>query len=300
MSALLGWGTHRVPRIATAGPAITAAGCDWIDTAPNYAHGTAHSALAPILATNQHIAVSTKVGCLTSNLAADALAAGVISPEAAADGHSINADYVRWQTERSRRDLGRTKLDVVFLHNPDQFHTDRDDLTAALITAFAALEASACDRVIGGYGVATWTGFAEGAFTVPELLDLAARAAGGHGHHFTTIQLPVSLVHIEPLAAALDGRGPLAQAKAAGLQSFVSAPLHGGELPAMIDQELADLIGPGLTPAQAAIAILGDTPGIDRVLISTSRTAHWMDALHALTTHVSLATIRKVTDVLAT
>jgi aryl-alcohol dehydrogenase-like predicted oxidoreductase len=299
MNVSLGWGTHRVPHIAITAPAIADAGCDWIDTAPNYAHGNAHTELAPLLAVHPEISISTKVGCLPRALAAGALAAGVIDNEAAASGHSIKADYVRWQTERSRRDLGRTRLNVMFLHNPDQFLTDRDELTAALITAFAALEAAACDHVIGGYGVATWTGFAEGAFTVAELLDYATRAAGGHTHHLNTIQLPVSLVNSDPLAAALDGRGPLADAAEAGIQTFISAPLHGGELPALIDQELADLIAPGLTPAQTALAILTGAPGIDRVLISTSNTAHWKDAHRALSTKVSRSTARKVIDVLA-
>ena len=81
----------------------------------------------------------------------------------------------------------------MFLHNPDRCHTDRDELTAALITAFAALKAAACNHVICSYGVATWTSFTEGAFTVTELLDCATHAAGGNTHHLTTIQLPVSL-----------------------------------------------------------------------------------------------------------
>ncbi len=299
MNAGLGWGTHRVPHIPIAAPAIAEAGCVWIDTAPNYAHGAAHTELAPILTAHPEIAISTKVGCLPRALAADALAAGVIDSEAAASGHSIKADYVRWQTDRSRRDLGRTYLDVMFLHNPDQCHTDRSDLRAALITAFAALEAAACDRIIGGYGVATWTGFAEGAFTVADLFDCATRAAGGHTHHLNAVQLPVSLVNSDPLAAALDGRGPLADAAAAGLRTFVSAPLHGGELPSLIDQELAELIAPGLSPAQAALAVLTGAPGIDRVLISTSNTAHWKDAHRALATKVSRSAARKFIDVLA-
>src|SRR5438309_2150761 len=64
-------------------------------------------------------------------------------------------------------------------------------------------------RNFGGYGVATWSGFTEGAFTVPELLGLAVEAAGSHEHHIGAVQLPVSLVMDHALGHALDGRGPL-------------------------------------------------------------------------------------------
>jgi hypothetical protein len=57
---------------------------------------------------------------------------------------------------------------------------------------------------------------------------------------------------VTPLEQALDGQGPV-RAAAAGLQVMASAPLHGGELPTMVDQELADLIHPALTPAKACI-----------------------------------------------
>ncbi|MBB3080899.1 hypothetical protein FHS41_007453 [Streptomyces violarus] len=51
-----------------------------------------------------------------------------------------------------------------------------------------------------------------------------------------------------PITQALHGGGPLPAAASAGLQVMASAPLHGGELPGMVDQELADLIRPGLPP----------------------------------------------------
>ncbi|MFJ1831396.1 transposase family protein [Streptomyces sp. NPDC088178] len=40
------------------------------------------------------------------------------------------------------------------------------------------------------------------------------------------------------------------------------SPLHGGDLPGMVDQELADLIRPGLTPAQACILAVASCPGV--------------------------------------
>lgn len=299
MSPKLGWGTYRVPHVASAAETIIAAGCSWIDTAPNYAHGTAQTQLASVLATHPEVRVSTKVGFLTHSQAAEALAAGVIDAETTATGHSINPAYVSWQIDRSRAELGRDRPDIVFLHNPEHSYADRANLAYALADAFRELEAAAADRRIKGYGVATWSGFAEGALSVPDLVSLASKAAGGQSHHLTAIQLPVSLVNINPIAEALNGRGPLVEAAEAGLSTFVSSPLHGGELPSLVDQELADLVGPDLSPAQAALAVLSGVPGIERALISTSRAAHWEDAAHAVSMQVPRSITRKVVDVLA-
>ncbi|MEV7069167.1 hypothetical protein AB0N97_41430 [Streptomyces collinus] len=137
-------------------------------------------------------------------------------------------------------------------------------------------EAAAAGRV-AGYGVATWAGLEEEAFTVGELLALAAEAAGGQ-HHLVAVQMPVSLVMMTPIVQALDGRGPLPAAVGAGLRVMASAPLHGGELPDMVDQELADLIRPGLTPAQACLLTVASCPGVTDVLIAASSTPHWRDA----------------------
>ncbi|MFF2134095.1 hypothetical protein ACFVW1_54110, partial [Streptomyces olivochromogenes] len=54
-------------------------------------------------------------------------------------------------------------------------------------------------------------------------------------------------------------------AAGAGLRVMASAPLHGGELPGMVGQELADLIRPGLTPAQACVLAVASCPGVTDV-----------------------------------
>ncbi|WP_369369124.1 hypothetical protein AB5L52_45465 (plasmid) [Streptomyces sp. CG4] len=63
---------------------------------------------------------------------------------------------------------------------------------------------------MAGYAFATWAGLEEEAFTVEELLDLASEVAGGQQcHHLVALQMVMA-----------------------------SAPLHGWELPGMVDQEL--------------------------------------------------------------
>ncbi|MFJ9026744.1 hypothetical protein ACIRPU_43445 [Streptomyces sp. NPDC102259] len=84
---------------------------------------------------------------------------------------------------------------------------DRLALHHAMREAFVVLEEAVAAGRVAGYGVATWAGLEEEAFTVEELLALATEAAGGH-HHLAAVQLPVSLVMMAPIVQALDGRGP--------------------------------------------------------------------------------------------
>lgn len=70
---------------------------------------------------------------------------------------------------------------------------------------------------VAGCGIAAWAGLEEEAFTVEELLALAAEGAGGR-HHLVAVQMPVRLVRMTPITQALHGHGPL--------------PAAAGELPA--------------------------------------------------------------------
>lgn len=114
-----------------------------------------------------------------------------------------------------------------------------------------------------------------------QLLALATEAAGGR-HHLVAVQMPVSLVMMMPIVQALHGRGPLPAAVDAGLRVMASAPLHGGELPGMVDQELADLIWQGLTPAQACVLTVASCPGVTDVLLAASGAPHWREAADAV------------------
>ncbi|WP_432189989.1 aldo/keto reductase [Streptomyces sp. Tue6028] len=302
MSAQLALGTYRCQAISEAAARAVASGAQWIDTAPNYAAGQAQTLLAPALAAHPAVRVSTKAGYFTAAIGADALGAGVLTKDHAAAGHSLAPDYVRWQIGRNRAQLGRDRLDVVLLHNPERAHPgDRVGLHRAIRDAFAVLEEEAAAGHVAGYGVATWSGLEEAAFTVEELLALAGEAAGGQqAHHLVVIQLPVSLVMMTPIVQALHGRGPLRAAAGAGLRVMASAPLHGGELPGIVDQELADFIQPGLTPAQACILATASCPGVTDVLVAASTTSHWTEATEAVAQPLlDTARMREITDVLA-
>ncbi|MFJ8732285.1 aldo/keto reductase [Streptomyces bauhiniae] len=274
----LALGTYRCRAIPESAARAAASGA-WIDTAPNYCEGRAHILLAPALATHPELKVSTKAGYFTAATGADAVRACVLDGEQAATGHCLAPVYLKWQLHRNRAELGRERLDMVLLHNPEGVHPgDRGALHRALRTAFAVLEEEVAAGHLTGYGVATWHGFTDGMFTVPHLLALAADAAGG-AHHLTAVQLPISLVMIDPLLQALDGQGPVVDAAMAGLEVMASAPLHGGELPAITGPELTDLIRPGLTPAQACLLTTASCPGVTQVLVAASSAPHWAEAV---------------------
>ncbi|MCX4758689.1 aldo/keto reductase [Kitasatospora purpeofusca] len=279
MSPVLGLGTYRVRGVGEAARTVLTAGAKWIDTAPNYAHGRAHHDLAPALAEHPTAKVTTKTG---------------FHPDGR---HSIAPEDVRAQTEESLAVLGRA--DIVFVHNPERSDRDRQQLHHNLRAAFAVLEEFAQAGRVGGYGVATWAGFTNQAFTIAELIALAGEAAGSVNHHLAGVQLPVSLVMAEPIDQALDGAGPLVEARDAGMVTFASAPLHGGELPGLMTPELVNLIQPGSTPHTAAFQLIGACPALDVVLTSTSTLQHWEDARDALAQPIPDERLRTVLDVLS-
>ncbi|GAA2255074.1 hypothetical protein GCM10010430_43560 [Kitasatospora cystarginea] len=177
---------------------------------------------------------------------------------------------------------------------------DQPDVLLRSPDAFLALEEACSNGTISAYGVATWRGFSSGLLDVATLLELASKA-GGPQHHLRAIQLPISVVHLAPVAHALDGHGVLVDAIEAELEVFASAPLHGGEIPGMITQELSDLISPGSTPVQSALAVVASAPGVRRVLLSTGNPEHWRQAADVVgRPPLSQETLRRITDVLGT
>ncbi|MYW17036.1 hypothetical protein GT039_15915 [Streptomyces sp. SID2955] len=189
MTAELALGTCRCWAIPEAVGRAALSGAQWVDMAPNYATGRAQILLTPVLAAHPSLNVSTKTGYFTAATCADAVNDGVLDPDEAAAGHSLAPDHVRWQTGRNREQLGRDRLDLVLLHNPSA----PIPATAPPCTARSGTPSPSWrkrSRLGTEYGVATWAGLEE-AFTVGELLALAAEAAGGH-HQLAAVQLPAA------------------------------------------------------------------------------------------------------------
>ncbi|MFE7838721.1 aldo/keto reductase [Streptomyces sp. NPDC057474] len=142
--------------ISEAAARAAASGAQWIDTAaPNYATGRAHDLLAPALAAHPSLRIATKTGYFTAVTGADAVNDGVLTEDQAVAGHSLAPDYVRWQIHRNREQLGRERLDLVLLHNPERAHPgDRHALHRAIRDAFVVLEEAVAAGHVAGYGIA--------------------------------------------------------------------------------------------------------------------------------------------------
>lgn len=301
MTAALALGTYRVRDVKEAARTALRAGTPWIDTAPNYADGMVHHQLGPVLREYPGATrVATKTGFFARSQARTAVELGVLKEEDVAAGHSLDPRFVRFQVEEAKALLGR--VDLVFVHNPERtgHAVDRVVMHRRLRETFTVLEELVQLRRIGGYGVATWSGLRQSAFSVPELVALASEAAGSEKHHLIGLQMPISLIMDAPIAQALNGGGPLLQAQEAGLMTFGSAPLHGGELLDAITPELVDLIRPGLSPGAAAVLAAASCPALDVVLTSASSRDHWDDVAKALTSPLTPDQLRRVTDELAT
>ncbi|GAA1791377.1 aldo/keto reductase [Actinomadura chokoriensis] len=280
--AVLGLGTYRCRDVTAAARAAMAAGVTVIDTAPVYAKGNAHDQLAALLPHHPGVQISTKAGHMTRSQAQAAQRAGLITPEEAVRCHSIAPAYLRHRITANITEIGRDRLDLLYLHNPEHdAHGDRKRLLEQITQAFTTFEESAHRGDIAGYGIATWSGFTSGAFTIHELIAAAQQAAGSARTHLRAIQLPVSLIELAVLAEALHGTGPIAEAAGAGLDVWASAPLNGGELADLVTSDLAQFIRPGSSHVAAALSVVASTPGLTGALLSASTTAHWQEASRA-------------------
>ncbi|MFI6684935.1 aldo/keto reductase [Streptomyces sp. NPDC050485] len=300
MAASLGLGTYRInPKTMALSVALANMDADtaWVDTAPNYLGGLAQELLAPSLFRFPKVAVSSKVGFLSTDAAIAAVHEGILTAEEADAEHCLNPRYVEWQGRRNCAELGKKQLDVMFVHNPEQA---KGDLYELLKDTFGAMESLVSEGAIESYGVATWDGFQSGRMQVKELDKVAAEAAGTRKHHLKAIQLPVSLVMSDAFEQALEGKGPISEAAELGWQVLASAPLFGGELPELAHKDLTALIAPALTIPAACILAVASCPGVTRVLLSASTPSHWLEAYEAtIKPTIPAPALRKVFDVLS-
>ena len=200
-------------------------------------------------------------------------ARGVMAPaDVVAGGHCLAPAFLANQLVRSRENLGVEAIDVYYLHNPEQQLDvlDRQTFNDRVRAAFRMLEERVERREIGIFGCATWNGFrtppsSRGHLSLAELVELA-REAGGAGHHFRVIQLPISLLMTEairtPTQRLADGRlVPLLHAAAElGISVVASASLLQAQLASGLPPQVREAF-PGLTSdAQRALAFVRGLP----------------------------------------
>ena len=294
------------------------AGINVIDTAINYrcqrserAVGRAlRDAVAGGAAARDEIVVCTKGGYVPlegappesrqeyeSYLEANYFKRSVMSPaDLVAGGHCLRPRFLADQVQKSRANLGIDKIDLFYLHNPEQQLDvlDRSRFLSAMRQAFAELEAQVSLGNIGCYGVATWHGFrvfpaSRNHLSLVDLVAIAEEVAG-QAHHFRFVQLPVNLAMTEAVRSPTQGANGknlslLDLAETLGISVVASASLMQSQLTRNLPEAVQSLF-PGLgTDAQRAIAFVRSLP-VATALVGMRSVEHLTENIAAGTTAI--------------
>lgn len=253
-------------------------GINFFDTAINYRHQRSERALGEALAgvPRDEYVLCTKAGFLTPG----AVPQGALGPTDVVGGmHSMAADFLADQIERSQANLRVDTIDVFYLHNPETQldYVPRPEFDARVRAAFDRLERLVADGRIRYYGTATWDGYRQKGKLNLRAIAAIARECGGDGHHFRFIQLPFNLGMVE--AYTNQPENVLEIAAAEGISVIASAALMQARVIGRTPEAVAELL-PGLSSdAQRAIQFTRSTPGIGVALVGMSSAAHVRDNL---------------------
>jgi hypothetical protein len=260
----LGFGGYRVDdEVATHREALSAAllaGCTLIDTSTNYTDGGSERLVGSVLAElarddrlpREEVVVVSKIGYVQGQnmtLAQERESEGNPFPEMVKymEGcwHCLHPEFLQDQLSRQLGRLQLETLDVCLLHNPEYFFSDakqrgredvetlREEFYLRLREAFAFLETQVAAGRIGWYGISSNT--AVNPPDDPEATSLsrmleAAVAAGGPGHHFRVLEVPMNLFEsgaaLQPNTGPDGSRTALDLAGEAGIAVLVNRPLN--------------------------------------------------------------------------
>ncbi|HEX4594129.1 MAG TPA: hypothetical protein VH157_07630, partial [Bryobacteraceae bacterium] len=121
-----------------------------------------------------------------------------------------------------------------------------------------------------------------GALSLERLAGIA-REAGGEGHHFRFIQLPLNLAMPEAFGMQVDGENVLGLAGRLGITAVASASLLQARLARNLPSEIRDRLLGTRTDAQRAIQYVRSTPGITAALVGMSSREHVRENLELAT-----------------
>jgi aryl-alcohol dehydrogenase-like predicted oxidoreductase len=269
-------------------------GVNFLDTSLNYRHQLSErnfgAGIGELLRAGEiardEFAVCTKAGYLVPN----AVPTGVIRPADVVGGmHCMTPAFLEDQLERSRVNLGLETIDVFYLHNPETQleYVNEETFYGRVRAAFEKCEEMAVQGRIRYYGAATWNGFRaranERGLSLARMEGLA-REAGGEGHRFRFIQLPVNMAMVEGFTIQrenIDGASlsTLQAAARLGITAIASASLLQARLSRNLPEQVAEQF-PGLsTDAQRAIQFARSVPGVSTALVGMSSAAHVLENL---------------------
>jgi aryl-alcohol dehydrogenase-like predicted oxidoreductase len=201
-----------------------------------------------------------------------------------AGGHCMRPGFLSDQIARSRKNLGVDRIDVFYLHNPEQQldSLDRNTFATLMQAAFAELETQVAAGHIGVYGCATWNGFrvppaARNHLSLPDLIEIAKKA-GGKSHHFRFVQVPVNLAMTEAVRSPNQTSNGssfslLDLARQIDISVVASASLMQAQLTHNLPPGVQSLFPDLATDAQRAIAFVRSLP-VAAALVGMRSPAH--------------------------
>lgn len=280
-----------------------ASGCNVVDTAINYRFQRSERAVGRGLRLalergfgREEIVVCSKGGFVSFDgcfpddpfgwVEENLVGRGIVTrEEVSGEGHCLAPMFLNYQVGRSLENLGVDCIDVFYIHNPETQLSELNEVRfyESLEMAFRMMESCVEDGRIGVYGVATWDGFLDNSGGGP-LLQLErvvelARRAGGDGHHFRVVQMPLNLEMTDGLSVAnqLVGGRMMTLLEAAGVLDVcvvASAPLLQGGLVRGLPVTLRQAMGGLGDDASRALQFVRSVPGVASVLVGMCREEH--------------------------
>ena len=259
----LGFGSYRThdrePRHREALKKALRSGVNLIDTSTNYLDGGSERLVGSVLremidagaVARDEVIVVSKIGYVQGaslEIARERDARGSPFPEMVEFEdelwHCIHPEFLEDQLQRSRDRLEIETLDFCLLHNPEYFLSHakrrgelldaaRDQFYRRIAAAFTFLERQVAEGRIAAYGVSSNTVVApEAADDATSLTRFLAAAsdAGGDGHHFRLLELPLNLLEPGAVFERKEGadrdRTVLEFARENGIAVLVNRPLN--------------------------------------------------------------------------
>jgi len=208
--------------------------------------------------------------------------------ELVAGGHCIAPRFLRDQVKRSVANLGLPRIDIYYIHNPEQQldAVSRDEFDDRMHAAFTELESCVSDGLIGSYGCATWNGLrvpvsAPNHISIESLVSTARDVAGAE-HHLVAVEMPVNLGMMEGVRVAtqvVNGRErtSLEAADEMGLAMIAVAPLMQGRLARDLPSAARAAFPEATSDAACALSFVRMLPNVASIVVGMRDVQHVQD-----------------------
>ena len=196
--------------------------------------------------------------------------------------HCMTIPYLEDQLERSLKNLDLECIDLMYLHNAVEGHTEmsKTEFLDNLKKVFEFYETKRNEGKIRFYGMATWECFRVSSdnplFLSLEDIVKLAEEIGGAEHGFRFIQLPFNLHFDQAMLSkiqAINGEQKtiLESAIKLGIGVFTSVPLMQGRL---IEWAKSKPLFANLLPSVGLLQFIRSTPGVLSPLIGQKSSQH--------------------------